>query len=128
MWWTQPQTPLHGLALAAFQPSHCFQLNPLPCKHMGNPWVFLFSCRSRVLNNIQKDSATYHPVAAKVQSSPFPAPLPPHSIFPLRILGKLLDEKEQIYNGAIFFFSSSLTVINEREQPEKCTSTEEGGH
>ncbi len=71
MWWTQPQTPLHGLARSAFQPSHCFQLKQLPCKHMGSRWVFLFSCRSRVLNNIQKDSATYHPVLAKIWSPSF---------------------------------------------------------
>lgn len=71
MWWTQPQTPLRGLAHCAFQPSHCFQLNQLPCKHMGNRWVFLFSCRSRVLNNIQKDSATYHTTLAKIWSAFF---------------------------------------------------------
>ncbi|CAB1412652.1 unnamed protein product [Pleuronectes platessa] len=38
MQWTQPQTPLHGLAHSAFQSFHCFQLNQLPCKHMGNRW------------------------------------------------------------------------------------------
>lgn len=82
MWWTQPQTPLHGLARSTFQPSHCFQLNQLLCKHMGNRWVFLFSCRSRVLNNIQKDSATYHPVLAKIWSWSSHSTLPPSFFFP----------------------------------------------
>lgn len=46
----------------------------------ANTWAvggfFLFSCRSRVLNNIQKDSATYHPLLAKIRSHFFPPPLP----------------------------------------------------
>lgn len=42
-----------------------FQLNGLPYKHTGARWVFLFSCRSRALNNIQNDSGKYHLTSTK---------------------------------------------------------------
>lgn len=124
MWWTQPQTPLHGLARSAFQPSHCFQLNQVPCKHMGNQWVFLFSCRSRVLNNIQKDSATYHPMLAKIWSPVF---FPFFPTFSLLEFGK----SECRWKGTdTQWFSLEklwLTVIKVIEQPERRASTEQGG-
>lgn len=88
---TQPQTPLHGLACSAFQPSHYFQLNQLPCKHMGDRWVLLFSCRSGVLNNIQKDRATLHLALAKMGSSS----LPPKCFF-LLVCSKSMQTKKGI--------------------------------
>lgn len=123
MWWTQPQTPLYGLAHSAFQPSHCFQLNPLPCKHMGNQWVFLFSCRSRVLNNIQKDSATYHPSVAKIWSPDFFLFFPTFS--PLDF-----GERECRWKGTDTQWCNLekhwLTVIKVIEQTERRSSTERG--
>lgn len=100
MWWTQPQTPLRGFGTLCILAIHCFQLNQLPCKHMGNCWVFLFSCRSIALNNIQNDSATYHPMLAKIRSPALFSPTPRH--FPLHSCGRMhTDEKDQIHNGAI---------------------------
>lgn len=123
MWWTQPQTPLRGLAHAAFQPSHCFQLNQLPCKHMGNRWVFLFSCRSRVLNNIQKDSATYHPTLAKIWSVFFCSPSSQH-FSPLRF-GKRVWRWKGTDTQCCNLDNVWLAFVKVLEQTKKMVSTEQ---
>ena len=89
-------TPWFGmLCLSALS---LFPAKPAPTQTHGQLVGFLFSCRSRVLNNIQKDSVTYRPMLAMtLLALPF---LP--NIFPLYILGRAhADEKEQMHNGAI---------------------------
>lgn len=125
MWWTQPQTPLHGLARSAFQPSHCFQLNQLLCKHVGNWWVFLFSCRSRVLNNIQKDSATYLPMLAKIWSPSLPSPPSLSNIFPSTFWEEHMRMKRNRYTMVQSW--RSLADGHWKEETEKRVSMEQGG-
>ena len=124
MRWTRPQTPLHGLASSEFQPSFCFQLNRLPCKHMGNQWVFLFSCRSRVLNNIQKDSATYHPMLAKIWSPSLFSFLPTFSSLQF---GKSACRWKGTDTQWCNLEKVWLTVIKVIEQTKRRVSTEQGG-